>query len=214
MRGQNRKIIYIENLWILLTVFILCLLAGCLKGSSKLSPLDKDAVILAFGDSLTFGTGATGNESYPAVLESLINRKVINAGIPGEVTQDGLERLSALLDEYHPALLILCHGGNDLLRRMNEEQTVNNIKAMIALAKSRNIDVVLIGVPRFIVSISSAEFYEDIAGKFNIPYDGEILSEILRKPDLKSDQIHPNSEGYKKMAETLAKLLKKSGAVK
>jgi lysophospholipase L1-like esterase len=213
MPGDNRKKLYIDNPRVLLLVFILCLFAGCIKSSSKLSPLENDAVILAFGDSLTFGTGAAGNDSYPAVLESLINRKVINAGVPGEVTQNGLERLPALLDEYHPALLILCHGGNDLLRRIDEKQTVNNIKAMIALAKNRNIDVVLIGVPRFIVSLSSAEFYGDIAGEFKIPYEDGILSAILRKPDLKSDQIHPNSKGYRKMAETLVALLKKNGAI-
>ncbi|MDD5772548.1 MAG: arylesterase [bacterium] len=203
----------IKNLRILLPVFIFCLLSGCLKGSTKLSPIDKDAVVLAFGDSLTFGTGAKINESYPAVLEGLINRRVINAGVPGEVTQNGLERLPALLDEYHPALLILCHGGNDLLRRMDEKQAINNIKAMINLAKSRNIDVVLIGVPEFGLFLSSAGFYKDIAEEFNIPYDDEILPEIIRKPDLKSDQIHPNAQGYIKMAETLAKLLKKYGAI-
>lgn len=204
----------IKNLRILPLFFIFFFFAGCLKNSGKLSPLDENAVILAFGDSLTFGTGAKTDESYPAVLEGLINRKVINAGIPGEVTLSGLERLPALLDEYNPQLLILCHGGNDLLRRMDKVQAVNNIKAMINLAKSRNIDVVLIGVPDFGILLSNAEFYEDIAEEFKIPYEDGILSAILRKPDLKSDQIHPNAQGYKKMAEKLEELLKKYGAVR
>ncbi|MEW6088329.1 MAG: GDSL-type esterase/lipase family protein [bacterium] len=117
---------------IISAVFIFCLLAGCLKSSNKLSPLGEDAVILAFGDSLTFGTGARADESYPAILESLIGRKVVNVGVPGEITLSGLKRLPGLLDEYNPALLILCHGGNDLIRRMDEKQAVNNIKEMIS----------------------------------------------------------------------------------
>lgn len=200
-----------KNIFIL--VFVLCLSEGCLKNPGKLSYLGKDAVILAFGDSLTFGTGAKNNESYPAVLENIIKRRVINAGIPGEVTKNGLERLPSLLDEYHPALLILCHGGNDLLRRMDEKQAVENIIIMITLAKERKIDVMLISVPRFGLLLSPAEFYQQIAEELDIPCENEILPDILKRPGLKSDQIHPNSEGYKKIAEALAKLMKERGAL-
>lgn len=79
----------------------------------KLPALSNDAVIVAFGDSLTFGTGSEPAESYPAVLEKMIGRRVVNSGVPGEVTGDGLLRLPEVLEWEKPALLLLCHGGND-----------------------------------------------------------------------------------------------------
>jgi acyl-CoA thioesterase I len=188
-------------------VFIACSSGG--KGPS----LVNDAVILAFGDSLTFGTGAAPSESYPAVLERLVARKVINAGIPGEVTEDGLSRLPGLLDKEKPALLILCHGGNDMLRRMNRRKTEDNFRAMIKLALDRNIFVVVISVPSPGLSLSPPSFYSETAKEFKIPLEDKIMETVLSDSSLKSDYIHPNAAGYRKIAESIAGLLKKSDAL-
>lgn len=106
--------------FLLLAIIIGVGLTAC-SSQPKLSFLANDAVIVAFGNSLTFGTGAEPKENYPAVLEKMIGRRVVNAGVPGEVTGDGLLRLPEVLEREKPALLLLCHGGNDQLRRLNQQ---------------------------------------------------------------------------------------------
>jgi acyl-CoA thioesterase I len=205
----KRKKLLIPFLLIIVTSAILM---AC-SSSAKLPRLASDAVILAFGDSLTFGTGATLTESYPALLEGLIGRRVVNSGVPGEVTGEGLSRLPGVLEREKPALLILCHGGNDLLRRLNQQQTANNLRAMIRLARERGIAVVVIAVPSPGLSLSPPQFYREIAAEMKTPLEENALTMVLSDGSLMSDYIHPNAAGYRKLAELIAALLKKSGAV-
>lgn len=188
------------------------LLAGC-GDSPRLSRLPADAVILAFGDSLTYGTGATPQTNYASQLSGLIGRTVIASGVPGEVSAQGLARLPSVLDEVQPRLLILCHGGNDILRRLDERTVSGNLRAMIKLAKSRGIEVVLVGVPKPGLFLTAASWYEDIAKEAALPYEAKALPSILGDNELKADLTHPNARGYAKLAEAIAQLLKKAGAV-
>lgn len=192
---------------------IAALLLGSCGKTTQLPPLSTDAVIVAFGDSLTAGTGAGDAESYPAQLSRLIGKKVLNAGVPGEVSADGAKRLPELLDRERPALLILCHGGNDLLARQNHPLIADNLRTMVRLAGERGIPVLLIAVPTPDLSLKPPALYEELAREFRIPIESKILSRILAKGSLKSDHIHPNAAGYRLLAEALARLLKKSGAL-
>ena len=187
-------------------------LAGC-GNSPKLGRLAPDAVVLAFGDSLTFGTGAGEADSYPAQLERLIGRKVVREGVPGEVSAQALARLPAALEEHQPKLLLLCIGGNDFLRNLSQAEAAANVRRMIGLAKAKGIGVLLVGTPEKGLFVSPPKFYEEIASELGVPYEGKVISEILRNSELKSDPIHPNARGYRLMAERLAELLKKSGAL-
>jgi lysophospholipase L1-like esterase len=189
------------------------LLAACGARTPALQRLTPGAVVLAFGDSITFGTGANPSESYPARLETLIGRKVISAGVPGEATAEGLARLPSALDEARPQLVILCHGGNDFLRNLDEAQAADNIRAMVRLAKSRGAQVLLVGVPKSGLLPSPAGFYSEIAKEFGLPYEGAALRKILTDNNLKSDLVHPNAAGYARLAEALAALMRKGGAV-
>jgi len=137
----------------------------------------------------------------------------VREGVPGEVSATGLARLPAALDEHRPRLLLLCHGGNDFLRRLPKAEAAANVRAMIRLARSRGVDVVLIGTPEFGFLLSPPDFYAEIAKEFRIPYEGGALSTILRDSNLKSDQIHPNAAGYRLMAERVYAMLKKAGAL-
>jgi lysophospholipase L1-like esterase len=194
--------------------FLLALvfLSACGKGA-KLAPLPADAVLLAFGDSLTYGTGASEAESYPAQLARLIGRRVEREGVPGEVTGAGLARLPAVLEYHRPRLLLLCHGGNDFLHRQPKAQAAENLRAMIRLAQSRGVEVLLIGTPEPGFTLTPPAFYAEIAKEFDIPYESEVIGKILRDSTLKSDQIHPNAQGYRLIAERVAELLRKSGAI-
>ena len=191
----------------------LTLLAGCADPVPPVARLAPDDVVVAFGDSLTRGTGANPEDSYPIQLSQLIDRKVVNAGQPGELSAEGLKRLPSVLDRHQPALLILCHGGNDLLRRRSSERAAENLRQMIAEAQGRGIPVVLIGVPAPGLWLSAAEHYAEIAEEMGIPYQGDILPEILDENALKSDMVHPNGTGYRMMAEAIAELLRQAGAV-
>ena len=197
----------------LLAAWILCLvLAGCTP-PPELEPLAADAVVLAFGDSLTFGTGAGPGESYPEVLSGLISRTVVKAGVPGEVSTGGWERLPALLDREQPALLLLCHGGNDQLQRLDPNRLADNLRAMIRLARDRNIAVVLIAVPAPGLSLRPLPLYAEIADEFGLAADLETVADILGDRALKSDYIHPNAAGYRRLALAVADLLRAAGAV-
>jgi len=195
----------------MLGVFLLAT-AACSK-IPQLPPLAADATILAFGDSLTAGTGAAEAESYPAVLAGLTGRKVINAGIPGEVSAAGLLRLPEILEREKPALLILCHGGNDLLRQQEQKALAENLRGMLRLAGEKGVPVLLVAVPSFNLTLTPPTLYTELAKEFNIPIESKALPHILGKSSLKSDHIHPNAAGYKLLAEALFKLLKKSGAL-
>ena len=197
---------------LLLAIFLF--LSACSESSKTLTKLPEDAVILAFGDSLTYGTGASVGHDYPSILAELTAREVINKGVPGEISGDGLKRLPELLDEYQPQLLILIHGGNDMLQHIPGQQTADNLKQMITEANNRDIEVVLLGVPSFnLFTLNSADFYQTVAETRQIPVDLDTLPHILGDNNLKSDMIHPNDAGYQLMANNIFNLLKQAGAI-
>jgi acyl-CoA thioesterase I len=202
-----------RNVQTLILIVVAALILSACSKSPKIAPLSNSATILAFGDSLTFGTGATPETSYPAVLKNLIGMNVVAHGVPGEVSADGLRRLTEVLDEVKPALLILCHGGNDFLQKKPETEAAANVRAMVSLAKNKGISVIIIATPKPGFSVTPPDFYAEIAKEFSIPIESKVLREILTDNSLKSDLVHPNAAGYKLIAERVAELLRKSGAI-
>lgn len=194
-----------------LAVFLLLLIAAC--SSPELEPLQPGGRVLAFGDSLTYGVGTTRENSYPAVLSKLAGLEVINAGVSGETTAGGLARLGRELDESQPELMILLEGGNDILQNHNLAETKANLAAMIELAASRDIAVVLLGVPEKKLFSSAAPIYGQLAQEYQLVFDDSLVASLLRSPSYKSDPVHLNAEGYRKMAESIQQLLQDSGAL-
>ena len=197
-----------------LFILIICIsVTSCSDNSSSLSPLSSDASILAFGDSLTYGTGAGKNQDYPSVLANLSNLHVINEGIPGEISSKGMERLPTLLDEHNPNLVILIHGGNDMLRKLPRANLKQNLSSMIQEIQQRDIQVVMLGVPEPGIFLKSAELYEELANEKIIPSEFSLLADILEDKSLKSDVAHPNAEGYQLLAQGIFDFLKRHGAI-
>lgn len=193
---------------------LLCasVLLAC-SDSPSLSYIPDNGVIIAFGDSLTVGVGATDDHSYPHVLAQLSHRNVISAGVSGEETAAGRKRLAQVLAEATPNLLILLQGGNDILRNRNMQSVKQNLAAMIELAQSKGIDVVLIGVPAKKLFSDVAPLYTELAEEYRLVFTDDLLASLLRNSKYKSDPVHLNKQGYRKLAESIHSLLQDHGAL-
>jgi lysophospholipase L1-like esterase len=193
---------------ILLCLFLFT--AGGCGGKPQISPITRDSVILAFGDSLTAGDETAKKDSYPSRLQERLGCRVVNAGVSGELSADGVKRLPSELDDHRPQLVILCHGGNDLLNKADDASIVQSLESMIRIAKDKGADVILIGVPRPGLRLRTASFYRKIADRCGIPCDTTMIAGILSHPSMKTDYVHPNAEGNRKLAEALADLIARS----
>ena len=195
--------------YIIITILILFSLNLFTIGNKKMNILTSHDTILSFGDSLTYGFGANPGESYPDRLSMLSGLKIINGGVNGDTSAEGLRRLAPYLEDKSVKLMILCFGGNDIIQKQSMSSLKQNLKTMIQMAKAKNIEVLLLSVPNFsLFGLSPLDLYEEVAKEENIPLLSGVLADILSQPSLKNDQIHPNASGYKKMAELIYKSLK------
>ncbi len=164
--------------------------------------------ILAFGDSLTYGSGVDTNESYPSQLADLLQITVINAGVSGEDSTEGLERLPRVLQQDKPQIIVICEGGNDILRNRDLKKTKKNIAKMIQLAQKQKVFVILVGVPKLdILTVSTASFYFDLAKQYNVPLVDNALQTALNDNSLKLDDGHPNGKGYRILSRKIADIV-------
>ena len=188
------------------------LLSACDRAPT-LPKLSSHDVIVAFGDSLTHGTGASRDTGYPAVLASLTGRTVINAGVHGDTTASDLQRLPEVLAEHQPRLVLLCLGGNDMLRKHPEAATENNLRLLVQTIRASGASVVLIGVPAPKLFGGAPDFYARIAEEMQLPLEADVFDDVLKDNRLKSDPIHANAAGYRVVAERLDEFLREAGAL-
>lgn len=180
------------------------------KESIKLS---QNALVLAYGDSITYGHNVDQNQSYPAILAGKTGLKVINAGVPGEDSTHGLKRLGGFLKKK-PSLVILCHGANDILHQKSQKVLKENLLKMVEMAQNAGAQVLLVGVPAFTpTSLKVLSLYKDVAEETGCIYEGDVLTHIEQTKALKSDLVHPNVQGYALMAEKFIAVLRTNGIV-
>lgn len=199
---------------------VLCtgLLAACGK-SSKLPAIAAGKTVLAFGDSVTYGTGAGPGEDWPSLLARASGWRMINAGVPGDTAEAATGRIQGVLEAHQPALVILELGGNDFLRRRPQRAVKEDLRQIIKAIRQSGAALVLVAVPELsLLSVvarkpSDAPIYAELAKEEKVPLISEVFADILARPELCADQIHPNAQGYAQMAAGLQRQLKKIGVL-
>ncbi len=192
------------------------LLSGCRK-TTKLAGIRSGQTVLAFGDSVTFGTGAASGEGWPTLLAQKTGWNVVNAGISGDTAKNGKNRVSALLDAHRPALVIIEIGGNDFLRRQPSSVVKEDIRQIIQAVRRAGAVVALVAVPELsLLGIvagkpSDSPIFEELADEERVPLIARVFSETLGRPELCADRIHPNARGYQHMANGFHARLKEIG---
>jgi acyl-CoA thioesterase-1 len=175
--------------------------------------------IVAFGDSLTAGFGLTEKESYPYLLQEKLKSdgfdyEVINAGVSGDTSIGGLERIDWVLEQENVRILILELGANDLLRRMPVDKMKQNLAKIIEKAQAKNVRVLLCGMlaPPSIGAEYQREYmnaFPDLAEKYKVEFLPFLLENVALKKELnQADGIHPNAQGARIMTENVYKELK------
>jgi lysophospholipase L1-like esterase len=161
---------------------------------------------IAFGDSLTAGYGASPGNDFPTLLGKKLGLKIVNKGVPGDTTENGLNREEEIV-RLQPRVVLLCFGGNDALQQLPVEKTFSNLAAMIDRLQETGTFVVLIGIRSASISDRYASHFKKLAKEKHVLYVPNILSGILGTPHLMSDYVHPNDEGYNVIADRLEKIL-------
>lgn len=202
MHYQNskiKKLIFIS--------FILCfIISGCAKqGIRNLSSTGKN--IICFGDSITEGAGILAEEAFPSILRKSLDFPVINAGKGRDTTFGALSRIKRDVLEKEPLVVIVEFGGNDFLQKITFKDTLKNIDEIVKRIQEQGAIVVLLDVKASFFMNRYSSGYRKIALKRGAIFILGILSEVLSNPSLKSDYLHPNSEGHKIISQKILKVL-------
>ena len=190
-------------------------LAACAHEDAPppLAKLGKNAKVMAFGDSITRGYGVPFDASYPAQLAKMTGLQIINMGQDRDRAIWAVSRFENAVARERPDLVILCIGGNDILRKVPAEQIETGIRKMLDFAKAKRVPVIIIGMPRRLPVPLSHPLYAKLADEYGLWLEDNATKTYLFNDEYKSDLIHPNEAGYRLMAEAVAKLLKRAGAI-
>lgn len=173
--------------------------------------------MLAFGDSVTAGVGASKGEDWPTLLGETSGWQIVNAGIPGDTAEAGKHRLAALLDTHRPRLVIIEIGGNDFLRRRPQAAVKQDLREIIQTIKATGAQPVLVAVPELSLLAlvakrpADAPLFAELAKEERIPLIEDVFSNVLAQAELRADQIHPNAQGYREMANGIHQALRRYG---
>ena len=160
----------------------------------------KSGPIVVLGDSLAAGFGSESQRGYVAVLQQRLGLELINRGVSGDTTAQGLARLDKDVLSLDPAMVVVELGGNDFLQKVPVEETFANLDKIVTQIQNKRAAVLLLGTQSGVFSDKAASLYKELASRHHTGYVPNILQGILTRADLKSDAIHPNDRGYEAMA--------------
>ncbi len=203
-RAPSRALPALRALGVATAAVTLLALAAC--GGPREAALPAGTPVLVIGDSITAGYGVGEEAAWPAQLAQLTGWRVVAAGVSGDGTAGGRERLPPLLDAQQPALVIIELGGNDLLRGVALPEIRRNLEAMIGEARARGAKVVLIAAPQpsamgLLTSLTPAALFGEVAKREKVALVEKALPSVLSERDLKLDTLHPTAAGHRVLAE-------------
>ena len=186
------------------------------KGESAPAKEHANRIVL-LGDSLTAGYGLEQDQSYPSLVQGLIDAKgldwkVINAGVSGDTSKGGLERIPWIL-KSKPHAVFVALGANDGLRGVDPSSTQKNLQGIVEKLVENKVQVFLAGMrlPLNYGPGRGAEFeavYKTLAEQFQLPLMPFLLKDVALEPSLNlPDGIHPNPKGAKVIAEHVFEFL-------
>ena len=198
--------------WIVISLLVSIAAAGC-KDDGPTAPGGASRVIVAFGDSLTSGPGVRPDETYPALLQKRIagerrDYQVVNAGVTGDTSSDGLLRFDAALLPG-TEIVILAIGGNDGLRKVPVATVERNISTMIERAQARGVDVLLCQMEApplggLSYTLEFHRIFTRLAERYHVPLVPFFLLGILGNNELDlNETLHPNAAGHKVIADAI-----------
>jgi lysophospholipase L1-like esterase len=164
--------------------------------------------VIAFGDSLVEGVGASRGHDLVWLLSTRVGTPVVNAGRRGDTTAAALARLDRDVLSRDPRVVIVILGGNDLIRRVPREQTLQNMSQIVERIRARGAGVILAPVSLGVIVDQYADGYDEIADRTSSVLVTDILEGILGQTGMTSDPIHPNDRGYELMAARLEPALR------
>ncbi len=166
-------------------------------------------VIVAFGDSLIRGEGATTPGGFVSMLSKQTGVRITNLGESGNTTSAGLLRIDDVL-QLQPSIVLVLLGGNDALRKVPQDQTEKNLDTIITRLEKEHVHVILLGVPgAYPFADPYADMFTNLSTSHNISFVPNVLSGIIGHPSLMSDVVHPNEAGYQMIADRVYPILTK-----
>ncbi len=166
------------------------------------------SAIVCFGDSLTAGTGAAPDQSYPAHLARLLGKEVINAGVPGDTTASALARVPRDVLQHSPRIVCITLGGNDLKNGVGREEAFAHLETIVRTIHSSGAMVVLMGIELPLFGRGWSEGYRDLAKRTGSVLIPNVYEGLMGRPELMSDPVHPNGRGYELLARRVHRAIK------
>ena len=183
------------------------LLVGLLACAQEPLPPRAGSQVIAFGDSLVRGKGASPGKNWVSRLSRQLGITILNKGRNGETTRSALGRLEQDVLSQDPRIVILVLGGNDVLRRLPKKETFKNLGMMIDRIQEIGAAVVLVGVRGGLIGDPYEDSFESLAHSKRTYYVSDIMEGIWGNPAWLTDTVHPNDQGYRHMAERIGPVL-------